>query len=158
MKLDLSSLVFKHRRQGPSNHSWHKHIFGIFWIPDNFLVAEGTRMKKRAARDPQPRSLLFSTIHSTMLTPGYHFPGSICREPAVYLYGFDTLNNLLLYSPGYKSAILCLKKNLFLKMTKLVPNIPCAAEILFSRAWREYRQVQFYLLHLHSFPSWQLPI
>lgn len=69
-------------------------------------------MDKRAARDPQPSSLLFRMIHSTVRTPGYRFPESVCREPAVHLHGVDTLNNLLLYSPGKKTAIPCFKKTI----------------------------------------------
>lgn len=80
IKLDLSNLLSKHRRQGPSHHSFLKHVFGTFWIPENFLVARDTHTKKRAARGPQPCSLLFSTINIYQHIPGHRFPQNILHR------------------------------------------------------------------------------
>ena len=87
-------------------------------------------------KNPQPHSLLFSTINTYHAHTWALLPRESSAESQLYLCGFDTMNNLLLFSPGSKAVTLCLKKkkkkgNLFLKITELAPSVPSAAQILF---------------------------
>ena len=76
---------------------------------DDLLVARDTRMRKMAVRTPPP-PLLFSTINTYHAHTWALLPRESSAESQLYLCGFDTMNNLLLFSPGSKAVTLCFKK------------------------------------------------
>lgn len=64
-------------------------------------------MKKKTGRDPQPSSLVFGTKNSHHAHTWHHLPQNTLQTARCLSVWSDTWDDLLLYSPGSKTATLC---------------------------------------------------